>query len=393
MKKLLALILALMMTLGVASAFGEDDDPWTYEQILDDNGNVIGFEEYYNGTLLYKEDYTTKCAYKYDSDGNLSYYYFYGYDKETETNKWVVYDEKDNLLYINVFGEDYDLSFNEDGSIYVDSPWGNSIDGVYYDKEAGSWVNADGEKVDAPDLSAYIARAGLKRINTDFTWYGNNTAGVIGISLRDNYPGLTDKWYHVVPVDLTEDGIQYIPMVASNKYYLGNVIVTVNGDDVTVTYDYGGRSWYNIYGKDECLAWFRSVDEITTEFLANPTSDLQFGTAISKENDLKGQDYALLFVCNHLTYSVPFDDMGHAPMEFYANHPRLNDYYSNAKALAEKVEEAYAEAEAAVAAEAESADEVEADAEDEAEEEAVTEAEVETEAETTTEAETESSGN
>ena len=36
--------------------------------------------------------------------------------------------------------------------------------------------------------------------------YKNNTLGAVGLSLREMDKNLTDKWYHVVPVDLTKEG-------------------------------------------------------------------------------------------------------------------------------------------------------------------------------------------
>lgn len=139
----------------------------------------------------------------------------------------------------------------------------------------------------------------------DPIWYPDNTMGLVGLPLRDTFPGLTSKWYHVVPVDLTVEGTTTIPMVASNLFLISNAHVTVEGDNVTVTYDGlspHGYGWVN----DECVAWFTSVDEITTEWIANPESDLEFGQTISRANDLGNAEIALLFVCNHVTYRQPY---------------------------------------------------------------------------------------
>jgi hypothetical protein len=198
------------------------------------------------------------------------------------------------------------------------------------------------------DLKAFLESLKKKKVVIpEPIWYGNNTAGVIGISLRDTYPTLTKKWYHVVPVDLSQDGTQTLPIVASNMYYMGNVTVTVAGDSVTTTYAYPKNPTFEIYPKDECLAWFTGVEEITSQFLENPASDMKFGTAISKEKDLNGQNSALLFVCNHLTYRVPFNSKGASPTRFWPNHPKMASYFATAKTMMEVVENEYAEKKAA----------------------------------------------
>ena len=207
----------------------------------------------------------------------------------------------------------------------------------------------------------------------DTTWYGHNTAGVIGISLRDQDPNLTDKWYNVLPVDVSTDGTQTFPLVASNKYYLGEVTVTVAGDEITTEYSFPVRPDYELYPEEELLAWFTSLEEITPEFLENPTSDLKFGQAISRENNLNGQETALLFVLNRVTYAVPFNKAGDKPVEFWRNYYKMADYFASAKALLEKAESEHAQkkadAEAAALAEAEAAAAAAAEAEIKAAEE------------------------
>jgi len=139
----------------------------------------------------------------------------------------------------------------------------------------------------------------------DYKWYPNNTMGVAGISLRDK--GITNKWYNVCPVDLTRNGIYKIPLVASNMYVIGNAIVAVEGDQVTVTYETRNSTPGNLVIKGECLKWFASLEEVTDEFCQNPESDLAFGQAFSKA-ELGNVGY--LFICNQLTYSQPIHDKG-----------------------------------------------------------------------------------
>ena len=140
-------------------------------------------------------------------------------------------------------------------------------------------------------------------------WFSNNTMGVKGISLKDYNPELTDKWYQVVPVDVSRNGKQSIYLVASCMNYIGTVTVEVNGDEVTTTYSVPNDR-YEIYPGEECIKWFTSMDEITADFLANPVSDQAFGKAVSRENDLNGQSIALLFICNQVTYCNPLNARG-----------------------------------------------------------------------------------
>ena len=113
----------------------------------------------------------------------------------------------------------------------------------------------------------------------------------------------------------------------------------VNHSSVTTTYNYPTKSWYEFYPEGECIRWFAGIDEIDSAFLENPTSDMKFGEAISKSKDLNGQDIGLLFVCNRLTYRVPYDDSGAAPIRFWRNHYKMAGYFADAKALFDKLNE------------------------------------------------------
>ncbi len=142
-------------------------------------------------------------------------------------------------------------------------------------------------------------------LSYDYKWYPNNTMGVAGYSLRDL--GITDKWYNVVPVNLTVDGIYKIPMVASNMFVIGNAIVTVEGGSVTVEYETQWASPGNMTISSECVKWFDEIADVTADFCANPQSDLAFGEAYSAA-ELGNVGY--LFICNRVTYCQPITDNG-----------------------------------------------------------------------------------
>lgn len=268
---------------GTYTVFG--DDIYNVDAIYDENGNMV---EYSYCDL----DYTYRVS--YDMEGNLLSY------------------------YENVEGVDYYYSEN--------TGW------EYYDEDLGEFVACDKPENTALDEDAKP----LAEPKTEGIWYPNNTVCAIGLSLRDEFPGLTDKWYNVVPVDLTHDGTTVIPLVASNLFFIGKAEVTVKGDDVTV--DYSLAKGYG-YVKGETLKWFTSVGEITTEWLENPQSDLAFGQAVSRENDLKGQDVALLFICNRVTYRQPYNDGGMNLTRMWPNLTEWKAYRETMRGLMEKLPE------------------------------------------------------
>lgn len=257
----------------------------------DEEGNVItafyseklGMHMYFDaeGALISYDFWTENWSdyAEYSADNELLYAWTW-----TEDGKGYIYDAVKDVWYERVYDEE-----------------GNELDPVVLEK--------------APEGVELLAPLTNK---VDEVWYPDNTMGVLGLPLRDTVPGLTKKWYHVVPVDLTVDGTTTIPLVASNLYFISNAYVTVAGDSVTVTYDGlspHGYGWID----DECVAWFTSLDQITTEWLENPESDLAFGQEISRAADLDNAEIALLFVCNRVTYRQPY----------YSNNAYLPRYWPN----------------------------------------------------------------
>lgn len=262
---------------------------WVYEE-EDEEGNVI--------TVFYSSDLAMHMY--FDAEGALISYDFWAED----WSEYVEYSADNELLYGEFWTEDA---------------------GYIYDAETDTWYervfDENGEEQKPVELEKKpegVEVPGPLTNKVDEVWYPNNTMGVLGLSLRDTFPGLTNKWYNVVPVDISVDGTTTIPLVASNLYFISNAYVTVNGDSVTVTYDGVSPHGYG-WIEDECVAWFTSVDQITTEWLNNPTSDLAFGQEISRANDLDNAEIALLFICNHVTYRQPF----------YTNDAFLPRYWPN----------------------------------------------------------------
>lgn len=209
-----------------------------------------------------------------------------------------------------------------------------------YETEAGEiifdgsvWRNGKGELVEGPDLAFMEKYFDAYRV--ECTWYGYNTMSLVGLSLRDMYPNLTNRWYQVVPVDLTKEGRFYYPTAVSNMYYLGGCYVTVKDGFVTTDYMLPTGQ---VYPKSDCLMWFTDISEITTEFLESPTtSPYEFGKPVSIKDDLKGQDIALLFICNQVTFRVPLTNGGAMPVRYYRGQPKVQDALAEYEVLLKRM--------------------------------------------------------
>ena len=252
----------------------------------------------------------------YNADGKLVSY-SYG---NLEGTKYVTYDANDVLLDAMVH--------TPDGACY------------YYDAELG-WFYEDGDEwieIDESDLPEGVNVDDMKPLKdpaptaskVQYTWYDHNTVGLVGLSLRDM--GITDKWYNVVPVDLTQDGVQVLDLVGSNLFHIGKAAVIVQDGKVSVDYDlFFGEG----YVKDECVQWFTSLDDITTDFLNNPTSDVAFGQELSIADDLGGAETAILFICNHVTYRQPYNGDNGYLSRYWPNRQRWIDYRAELTELLE----------------------------------------------------------
>ena len=265
---------------------------------------------------------------KYDRAGNLMQYTVDVYENDAAGNQLerVTYSAGGSVLGAQVYG----------------------ADGKDYVYQNGSWktykIDAEGYPIYS-ELVSSKAPAGfdvktlkdhkLTVIQPKRQWFENNTVGVRGLFLRDLYPDLTSRWYNVAPVDLTKQGRQTFDLVASNLYMIGHAYVDVKDDSVTVSYDYFRSDIAQPLS--ETAALFTSIDQLTTEYLENPTGNITVGKPVSISQDLGGSDTALLFFCNRLTYSQPYTDRGAMLSRFWPNHPRYANDKANMKALLEKI--------------------------------------------------------
>ncbi len=261
---------------------------------------------YDDGTVMVWAD--EDIALVYGKDGRLTGYSF------TEDDLRYTYSVSGQLQAMS--GEVQDL-----GTVSWSAEDGWYIWDVEGDED--QWVRMTEEQIKV--ALPYAKYAQPKDVDWERQWYPNNTACVIGLSLRDQWPELTDKWYHVLPVRVDQEGRQEFPLVASNLYIVGKVTVTVRNDWVTVTYKYLGLG-DEIQRQSDTVAWFTSMDQLTPEYLEDPVSNCRFGKRISRKKDLNGQSVALLFVCNRVTYAQPFDEKGVLLTRYWPNHPRYVKY-------------------------------------------------------------------
>lgn len=81
-----------------------------------------------------------------------------------------------------------------------------------------------------------------------------------GPYLRDIKPQLTSDWYMATPIDLSYDGEQIYPLVASNAYIVGDLVLTISGGTLTADY----RVPEGIKVRREFFTLFPSLDSMET---------------------------------------------------------------------------------------------------------------------------------
>ena len=221
----------------------------------------------------------------------------------------------------------YDILGNVTSAEYE---WDDSE--IFFDGR--SWTDEDGNAVEAPDIDfmrGYYNDFQLEPLQI----YKNNTLGLVGLCLREMDRNLTDKWYHVVPVDLTKEGTTQYDLASGNLFYMGTCDVTVADGKVTV--DYAVPEGVTVHPEKQCLAWFTELSGITTEFLNNPESTFRFGEAVDIQEDLQGKEVALLFICNRISFMLPLAGSYYFPKDFHYLNPELKVYRQELMTLLERM--------------------------------------------------------
>ena len=133
----------------------------------------------------------------------------------------------------------------------------------------------------------------------------NNTACSLGLRFRDEAPSLTGKWYMYTPVDLSQDGVQTFPLIASNAYIIGSVSITVEDGAATVAYTLHTKK---IKVKEEFLTFFpdlAGVKDVEPEKWTEPR--FAFGEPILLEEQLHGAASTLMFLRLVIDYDIYAD--------------------------------------------------------------------------------------
>lgn len=165
--------------------------------------------------------------------------------------------------------------------------------------------------------------------------YPNNTICLAGLSLKEADASLPDKWYNVIPVDLTHDGRQTFFLTISNARFIGECYVDVWGDEVTVSYSLIENS--AIEPKSSYGRWFTSLNQITEDSIESGANGFTFGEPLSISRDLDDADAALLFIRSKASYYLPFRDGTELP-RYWRNTPEWKEFRQGLQELMPYVE-------------------------------------------------------
>lgn len=176
----------------------------------------------------------------------------------------------------------------------------------------GEWVvtiqpdpakKLDGERVKYCTVGGEILETEVIPYSTT-TYFPNNTASTQGLRFRDVKPELGRKWFMFTPLDLSADGEQVIPIIASNAYFVGKAMVNVADGAVTVTYQFPKA----VKVKSEFLTLFADLASVTAvDPAALAEQAYTFGEPINIEEALAGDTKVLLYTNFVIDYndSIP----------------------------------------------------------------------------------------
>lgn len=309
-------------------------------QYVDADGQVMqnvteGMEtRTYNasGKLIYttisKEDGTEEIV---DAAGKLMYYTLrtdHGDEEAFYANgkpRVVVQRDDDGAYRYLQFDEDgyisivkatapaspFTMYYDGNGKL-IAAQYSGTAGSAYYDAGTKQWYNSVDERVAiaTPEFADELDQSDIKtggKARPRGTWYPNNTSCTFGIHLRDILPQLTNKWYTVTPIDLSQDGVQRYELIGGNMYVIGYVEAKVQGDQLTVTYKLIGGDNSNTRMQQEYLNIFTDVNSITADMLEGDSAagqGFKYGEPISIQEDLGGDTNVLLYTRNVVTFNT-----------------------------------------------------------------------------------------
>ncbi len=274
------------------------------EYVFDGSGRFIGFG--YGGGVHVQ----------FDRDGLTT---AYGYEAMSNT-----------LVWFNLRGEVIRASY-DDGVMAAE--WAPGT-GWYVSTPNGVIsVHMNVNPYDAAPLLPPDPDAEYKE--PEVIWYTSNTITLAGLRLQEADASLPDKWYNMVPVDLTVQGRQVYDLVITDANFIGKCYVDVAGDEVTVSYDLFLQLGIDVkthYGR-----WFVRLGDITKSSIEAVDEPIPFGEPMSISEDLGGADVAMLFIRSKATYRQPFAD-GSMLSAYFRNKPDWKAFREELKLLVPRID-------------------------------------------------------
>lgn len=269
----------------------------------------------------------------YNANGSFTEY------RDGQSGVWTQFDEKGNTVRYSYEAQGMRVWFDLAGNVC----WATYSDGSYF----VTWEPGEGWFIEAPagnlrvilDLDpsrvSPLVIVAEPSPTPEITWYPNNTISLAGLSLKEASSRLPDKWYNVVPIDLTRQGRQTYLLTVSNARFIGECYVDVWGDEVTVSCYVLSRSGVEM--KSEYGRWFTRLSEVTASSIESSENGFVFGEPVSISEDLGGADVALLFIRSKATYRQPFRD-GTELTRYWRNTPEWKQFRQDLTTLMPYVE-------------------------------------------------------
>lgn len=144
------------------------------------------------------------------------------------------------------------------------------------------------------------------------SWYPNNHATTFG-------PKLEGSWMTYSVVDLSIEGTQTLPLVGAGAWNLGNVYISVQGDEVVITYqmhedEIATDIYDSITVNDEYLNLYADLPDMLD---IGDESIFEYGKPFSIQKDLGGRTIVALFTVMQVDFPT------HSPYvyRFWPNMP------------------------------------------------------------------------
>lgn len=255
------------------------------------------------GTFYEYANSVTDIRARFDSQGTLT---CYGYEARPNTTVW--FDRYGDILWADYNDGILAATWEPDVTWFVSTPDGR----IKISLNVKVW-GCEPLFTDKPEEEEKP-----KRVH-----YPNNTICLAGLSLQETSSRLPDKWYNVVPIDLTRQGRQTYFLTISNSLFIGECYVDVWGDEVTVSYVLIKNS--AIEPKESYGRWFTSLSQITERSIESKENGFVFGEPLSISEDLGGAETALLFIRSKASYYLPFSD-GTELTKYWRNKPDWKEF-------------------------------------------------------------------